>query len=498
LSSIRVTYSGLIAFLVGLIGVFSGLIFVLMITRRLSPEEFGMWTLIGSILSYFLISEIVISFWATRQIARNINTGKTSLLSSGLFALILIPVYLIYVTGISENSNANFNTMIIGVILLPAYFLSQTLRGINLGHKPQATSYSLLTFEVIKIPIALALVVIFELGVQGAILAVFFAYLVKIGIQLYFAKTKLQNKFSFTTMKGWLRLFWSPLFLNTPQFIQSIDIVLYSVIIGSVVGIAFYHASFTIAAIVVHSALITQALYPKILAEKSIKHIKNNFTLLMYFSIPLLGIAILFSKPGLFALNPVYQSATMVAILLSLKTFVYVIREVPRSVLLGIEDVDLEQRPKFSVLLKSNLFLVPKIISIFNAIYIGSLLVLFFWSNTTTNTEIEIVTFWAFIGLILEIPTAIVLWIYMKKKVTFSFPFIPTIKYIGATILFSLVFIFTSDFIINYEISIYKFLPSLILQLTICVAIYFGITYIIDKKTRILFQTILNSLRNKI
>jgi len=38
-----VTYSGLIVFLSGLAGVFFGLIFTLIVTRRLSPEEYGTW-----------------------------------------------------------------------------------------------------------------------------------------------------------------------------------------------------------------------------------------------------------------------------------------------------------------------------------------------------------------------------------------------------------------------------------------------------------------------
>ena len=39
MSSIRVTYSGLIAFGVSLIGVITGTIFVIMVTRKLTPDE---------------------------------------------------------------------------------------------------------------------------------------------------------------------------------------------------------------------------------------------------------------------------------------------------------------------------------------------------------------------------------------------------------------------------------------------------------------------------
>ena len=497
MSNIRVGYSGLIAFVVGLVSLFTGLIFILMITRRLTPEEFGLWALIGNIVSYFLISELIFSYWSTRQIARNENIGRTAVLSSGLFSLMSIPLYIIYISVISEHSNSDFQIMMLGVLLLSVYFISQTLRGVNLGHKPHTTSYSLLIFEIIKIPVALALVVFLELGVEGAILAILFAYIFKIIVQLYFAKSKLRNKFDLQTLKRWFKMAWIPLYGALPRYILSLDVVLYSVIVGSVIGIAFYQAGMSIAGIVTQSGLITQALYPKLLAEKNYRKITENLTRTMYFLIPLLAIAILFSKPGLFALNPAYVGGSLIVIFLSLKMFVLVLRTIAQSVLLGIEQVDVENNPKFSSLAKSKLFIVPTIVSIFNAAYIITLIILLFVLSSSDFDELELVTTWTVIGFVLEIPMTVILWIYAKKHTDFSFPFSNTIKYAAATIAFSFVFYLTSDVIINYEISIYDFLPSLILQLIICVGIYLGITYIIDNKTRNLFKDIFHELSSR-
>jgi len=482
---------------VGIVSVFTGLIFVLMITRRLTPEEFGVWTLVGSMVAYFLIFENTLTFWSTRDIARNKNIGRTAVLSSGLFALGAIPLYLIYSYVIAERTNTDFEIMLLGVLLLPVFFISQTLYGVNLGHKPHATSYSLIIFEILKIPTALSLVVFLDLGVKGAILAIFLAYIAKIIIQLYFAKPKLKNKFNFQIIKRWLKMAWIPLYQTLPRYIQSLDIVLYSVIVGSVIGVAFYQAAFTIAALVGHSSLISQALYPKLLAEKKYGSISENLVRTMYFLIPLVGISILFSKPGLYALNPAYVGGSLIVALLALKIFVYVLRTIPRAVLLGTEQVDIEQNPKFLSLAKSKLFLVPSILSVFNAIYIASLIIIFIFFFSSDVDELEIVTIWALVGLVLEIPPTILMWFYAKKHAKFSFPYSSTIKFLGGTLLFSLVFFITSDYIINYEISIYEFLPSLLLQLAICIVIYFAITYTIDKQTRLLFHSIIKELTNK-
>ena len=136
MSNIRVTYSGLIAFIGGLLGVFFGLFFTLTITRSLSPEEFGTWALLFSIVNYFLISEVIFSVWVIRHIARGEKIGKTSILSSGSLSLLLLPVFFVYAFFISENNSAEFEILLLGALLIPLSYVSQTLSAINLGYKP--------------------------------------------------------------------------------------------------------------------------------------------------------------------------------------------------------------------------------------------------------------------------------------------------------------------------------------------------------------------------
>jgi len=107
------------------------------------------------------------------------------------------------------------------------------------------------------------------------------------------------------------------------------------------------------------------------------------------------------------------------------------------------------------------------------------------------------VIWWATITLSLEIPVLIFIGNRVRKTIKFLFPYYETVKYCGATLAFIIVFSFTNDFIIEYHISIYDFLPGLFLQLGICVSIYLGITYIIDKKTRNLFAAIIQEFVRK-
>lgn len=496
LSNIRVTYSGLVGLTVGLISVLTGIVFTVIVTRRLSPEEFGIWAIIGSMITYFLLSETLISFWTTRQIARGENVGKTSISSSGLFAMGSIPGYLLLVYLLYSN-NESFEIIVLGAMLVPVFFISQTLMGINLGHKPHATSYGVLIFESTKIPAAFSLVYFLDMGISGAIIATLIAYLARIGVQAYFGKSRIKGKFEIGILKRWFRLFWIPLYSRVAGYVWLLDVVLYSVITGSVVGVAYYAASLAIANIVAHSGMISQALYPKLLAKGSHEYASKTLTHLMYFAIPLLGITIIFAKPALFVLNPVYIIASNVVILISIRTFFYVLTATLHSILLGIETVDVKKNPKYSVLRKSKLFLVPTLLNLHYGLYIVTLVITLFILNSYDLQELEMVTAWGIIMAGLAIPFFIYAWYLVKKYVRLSFPFIDTSKYIVATFVFVLVYYLTSESLIEYYPSIFDFLPGLIAQLAICISIYLGITYLIDKNTRSLYKSIINELRKK-
>jgi len=69
-SEIRLKYSGLILFTSKLLSVATGLAFVLMITRSVSTEEFGIWGNLSDVFSYFIILATVLPFWTTRFVAR--------------------------------------------------------------------------------------------------------------------------------------------------------------------------------------------------------------------------------------------------------------------------------------------------------------------------------------------------------------------------------------------------------------------------------------------
>ena len=82
MSGIRVTYTGLISLIGGIISIFTGVIFTLIITRTVTAEEYGTWGVIIGLITYVMLIGPVVSYWSTRDTARNIQSGKQAILLS--------------------------------------------------------------------------------------------------------------------------------------------------------------------------------------------------------------------------------------------------------------------------------------------------------------------------------------------------------------------------------------------------------------------------------
>lgn len=473
-----------------MISVFTGIVFTLIVTRKLSPEEFGVWSIIGGMISYFLIVEPLITYWSTRQVARGEQVGATSLFSGVIFSLGVIPGYVAFVYLVYGN-NSYLHSMILASILLPLTLVSLIIDSINLGYKPHATSYGLIIFESSKIPVGLILVYFLGMGINGAILATIAAYVAKIMIQIYFARSKLKGKFVTSIFIRWMKLSWIPFYYRFSGVLWSLDVVVYSIITGSVVGVAYYAASLTVSQIIGHAGFISQALYPKLLAKGSHDHVKENFNRLMYFAILFLTVSVVFSKPALFALNPSYANGAIIAMIFAWRTFFYVITSTFYQILLGMETVDVNENVKYSNILRSKLFMIPTLQNIHYGIYITILSITTFILHSRGTPEISIVTWWVVISLALQIPVLIYVGIMLRKQIHFSLSIINMIKYGSASGIFVLIYLLTSPMLLHYEARIYDFLPSLFIELLICLGAYFVVTFIIDKNTRILFKSIL-------
>ena len=141
MSDIRITYTGLVSFFISMIAMIAGILFTLILTRTLTQEEYGLWSLISSLIGYVMISNLIISYWSTRETARDIESGQTAILGSMILSVAFTLIYIIISNLMGYQTKIDQNILLFSSILIPILFLNGILTAINLGWKPHVVSY---------------------------------------------------------------------------------------------------------------------------------------------------------------------------------------------------------------------------------------------------------------------------------------------------------------------------------------------------------------------
>lgn len=495
LSDIRVTYSGLIALVMAAVNIFLGMIFSIIITRTLSPTEYGTWILINSIIFYVIAAEPIISYWATREIARGLQSGKTAIMSSGIFSLGGILCYMIFVYFASDKIHVDHNVLFFGSILITLMFLNRTLIGINLGWKPHAGSYASIFFTFTEILMAIIFVYLLHMGVYGIIITVSTAYLASIVILIFYARKIIKSKIDKQFLKKWLKLSWLPLYPSFSSVVSVMDAIIFSIIVGSVSGLGFWAAVTVGVILVTQSIQISRAVYPKLLQGGKTTYLQENFSHLFYFAIPSTAMAITFAKPGLFVLNPVYMAVVPVVVIVAVWKFFDVLGSVFQQYLTGMEKVDLNENSNFKDYVKSKLFLVPTLVLIQSVVYVILLVIGFLIMKD--RPQLDLLIYWGIAGLITQIPFTIYYYLLVRKNTTVVIEIGRILKYVLVSIgVFGIIFLMTEKFL-DYKQGIFEFLPNLFLFVLLGIGAYFAVTYFIDLRTKELFNAIIREIRQR-
>jgi len=497
MSDIRVTYSGLIAFATSLTAVFTGLMFTLIITRTLTPEEFGTWSLILSLITYSLVIEPLISYWTTRDIARGEQVGKTSIIASGVSSIGGSFIFLIIAYILTQQTNVEQDIIFLSIILVPLGFIKNILHAINIGWKPQASSYGILVSEIIKVPLGLYFVYFLQMGILGVLITFVIAYIFNIFILIYFAKVKILNKFQKKFVKKWIKNSLFTLYLNGATIVIKLDILIFVLIIDSVEIVAIFTVAMIVSSLTAHAAAISSATYPKLLSGERGSYLQKNITRFVYFSVPLSLISIFFAKPALFALNPIYEVAIICVILLTIRTILTSTNNVLSGFIYGIDTVDKNINSGIKDYFKSSISRVTLIKFIFNLSYLIGLTIGLIVLKQNLINELDLIIFWSGIALITQIPYTVYLSLRVRKHFDVKLESKNILKYIFSGIIsFFIPFLISENFL-EYSNNVLEFIPRLLVFILLGIGIYLCITYLIDSRTKELMKSIIQELKKR-
>ena len=493
MSEIRVTYSGLISLIVTVVSLFTSLGFSIIITRSLSQSEFGIWGVLGSIMVYGLMLDSIVGYWSTRESARNENSQKTAISFNQVFSVFGMVIFFISAISIGILEEIDFGTLLLILFLVPIRYLQKVINAINLGWKPQNSSYGIIISEFSKIILGIIFIYFLQMGLVGLIVTIIAAYSVNIIIQMILAKQKIKNPINFDYLKKWIKGIWIPMYARLPSIIHESDKVLVMIMMDSVIVISYFAAAMIVASIVSSSTTISKVAYGKLLGDNNVKFLKDTISLHFLIAIPFVATSIVFSKVGMIILNPVYEAAYIIVIVLALRSFVQSIRTAFGTFILGVETVDKYQN-KTKDFLDSSLFKLPTIDLIQTTTYVTILfLVLYLFGESMDY--IDIVYSWAIILLIVTIPTTIIILVWAKKKVHYELDVKRILKFLVIG-----VFVFGLTYLLIPEITekdkpVFNLIVDLLPLVIISIGGYFGFTILVDKKTRELTKLIKNIIK---
>ena len=360
-NQIRLRYSGFIVFSTQLLGVITGLIYTILLTRNMTKSEYGIWSNIFDYTIYFLLFSNILPFWVTRFTARGkegtVKTSAFTQLSIGIISsIIYLPI--IYLISNSIGTSAYLLIYFLAALNILTTYMVTVFESVLQATKPQAVGYGFIIQEIVKVVVALILILGFKQIFLGAILGLVLGPVLQVLYYVFLLSDFFKEKPNWAYAKEW--------FKGSPAMIYSaIGSTLFSFIFillflyGGSVARAYYQTALSFTTVVGYSSSLAFAVYPKLLAKScSDEQVGLSFRTVLMLAIPLATITMIMSVSFLSILNGAYGVAWPVLIALTIDTLVLVIYNFYTSCLFGVETFDAEGQISMRKLVRSKIFKV--------------------------------------------------------------------------------------------------------------------------------------------
>lgn len=370
---IRIQYSGFIIFAAQILSVGTGLVFTLLLTRNLSPQQYGIWANVFDVIGYFMLLSGVFPFWTMRFVARRKQgAAKTGFLAnlvvSLLFALLYIGLaqFIASAFGISGQYTVIYFVASVQIVNL---CLIAALESILRAKRPQAVGYGLLVEEICKVVLAYVLIVRFGQLLLGALLSLIVAASIQVLYYLKLVFPELRERIQWAYVREWLKSSIINIYNAVGNQLAASTIILLFVL-GGQAARGNYQAAATYANVIGYALFLSYALYPKLLIKSNPQDITSTLKVVLLFAIPMTTIALSIPVSLLTILNVHFGEAFPILMFLAVDGFIVLISQFYSSVILGAERVDEEARIPLMSLVGSRIF------SLFSLPYIQAIITL--------------------------------------------------------------------------------------------------------------------------
>ncbi len=361
--NIRLRYSTVMNYLSMVYRMLVAVGFAVIVARRLSIGEYGLW---GVILSSSLMLSTPVylwSMWAQRFLARNrSDTGRT-----GLYITILywIPGCLAYL-GVAyieqELVGWGFHYMLLGLPFMLLQALDGYLRSLISVIKPEGRGYRNFIYETFRIILVYIFLVVLDYRLDGVIYTVELSLLAAVTYMWHtlYKMGVFNGKFSKTLATEWLSAWFLPSLDLISSFMRTGVRAVVSWITGSEEPVAYLNVGFSAEAPLIQASWAgTSALYARTLRSGRGRDLEETIKLSLLFTGYMFPIFVVLSKTIASVYNPAYTRAWLVLVIVSVYAVFNGLSSIYATVLRGIEKIDLHGIPDKRRLRSSYLFKVP-------------------------------------------------------------------------------------------------------------------------------------------
>jgi O-antigen/teichoic acid export membrane protein len=431
---LRIQYSGLIIFGSQLVSVATGMAFILLLTRNMTTPEYGVWSNIFDLTGYFLLFAGFVPFWAMRFVARrNEGAAETAVLANLIVALALAAVYIPLVPLVTAGLHISGSYVPVYLLasaqMITVYVIS-ALESCLRAEKPQVIGYGLLLEEACKLVLAAVLIVGLHQLFLGAMLSLILSALLQALYYVRLLSRRFGRGIRWDYVREWLKGSVAILYNSVGSQLAAFVFILL-LVYGGQEARADYQAATTFAAVIGYSLSLAFALYPKLLAEESMREVTTSLRTVLMFAFPLAAIVISTSQSLLTVLNVSYRSASTVLILLVVDALIVLLSQFYTYVLYGVERLDKEARIPLRRLVRSRMFKVLSLPYVQAAVALPATFIVL--SVFAIGHAVQAAVYVAIISIIAHAVTFGLTFLVMHRSVRIVVPWRSVAKYLAVS-----------------------------------------------------------------
>jgi O-antigen/teichoic acid export membrane protein len=484
--------TGLLVFGGRIFSAFTGLAFNVMIAGWLSPSGFGTWEVIVTLVTFSAYPVGVVGYWATREVARGSMVGRTALIVGGLLSFMGLALYFGFTSVTYSRIASPVAPFLVGALLVPLSYWSGTSNSLVQGYRPGAYSYALVISEVAKLCVAYEVLYVLKLGIEGVILALSVAYLVQAAVGTYLVRPTVSERFDGSQARRWSRLAWLPAVSYLPGVIAVADTFVAAVGFGTT-NVGYYQVAFTIASVVGYSTFLAFSLYPLLLrgGNERLPGLSIEFSLL--FALPMAVGCVVLAGPIMLLFGGRYLPGVTGLEILGV-TFVFTtVSSILDQTLLGIERVDLADKPGFRALARSNLLFVPMVNIAYGVSYVAGLYLALSYASSQGYSPSSTVALWAAVQFVSTVAFMLVK-VRRAGRHAKLVPGRSVLWYLVASAAMGAVVSLSSGTVAPQTAGTLAYGSRLLVLGVLGAAVYFGVLFVVDAKFRGMARSLLQKI----